>query len=71
MLGEASTTKIARAKDAKGFVQNQRAAKAGGKVAGDARRQLEIESGEKVVTTSNYLPESQQKKLSGQEKGKE
>jgi DNA-damage-inducible protein D len=56
MLGEASTTEIARSHDAKGFDQNKKAAKSGGKIAGDARKQLEIESGKKVITKANYLP---------------
>lgn len=63
MLGEASTTKIARAKDTQGFVENQTAAKAGGKIAGDARKNLELAAGEKVSTKENYLTKSQNKKL--------
>ena len=55
MLGEASTTEIARSHDAQGFDQNKKAAKSGGKIAGDARKQLEIESGKKVITKDNYL----------------
>jgi len=55
MLGEASTTKIARKKEAQGFEENKRAAKEGGTVAGIARRELEIRSGEKVVNRKNYL----------------
>jgi len=60
MLGEASTTKIARGKNAKGFHENEDAARKGGKVAGDARKQLEVEAGERVVSPENYLdaPES-------------
>ena len=63
MLGEASTTKIARSRDAKGFFENKYAAKKGGKIAGDARRKLEFESGEKVASIENYLekPENQKK----------
>ncbi len=45
MLGEAATTEIARNKDAQGFLMNKRAAREGGSVAGDARRQLEARSG--------------------------
>lgn len=56
MLGEASTTEITRRRDAKGFNQNQKAAKAGGKIAGDARKQLEKASGQRVITKDNYLP---------------
>lgn len=55
MLGEASTTEIARNKDAKGFGENKVAACAGGKIAGNARKELEKESGKKVSTSNNYL----------------
>ena len=64
MLGEASTTEIARNKDAQGFVPNKQAAQEGGSVAGNARRQLEARSGRKVVTTGNYLTEKPTPKLS-------
>jgi hypothetical protein len=62
MLGEASTTKITKGRNAQGFVQNDDAAKKGGKIAGDARRKLEIESGAKVVSPENYLHESEAQK---------
>ena len=55
MLGEASTTEIATSKDTQGFSENKTAAKKGGKIAGDARKNLEIESGKKIVTDENYL----------------
>lgn len=55
MLGEASTTEIATRKDARGFEQNKTAAKAGGSVAGNARRELEAKSGTPVVIRTNYL----------------
>ena len=55
MLGEAATTEIARNRDAQGFPQNKQAAHSGGKVAGNARRELEKKSGRKVVTSKNYL----------------
>ena len=48
MLGEASTTEIAKKKNAQGFDENKVAAKDGGKIAGDARKNLEIKTGEKV-----------------------
>jgi DNA-damage-inducible protein D len=63
MLGEASTTKIARAKDARGFEENEEAAVMGGTIAGNARKALERESGEKVVTSENYLPQKKKKIL--------
>lgn len=56
MLGEASTTEITRHRDAKGFAENKKAARTGGKIAGDARKQLEKASGQKVITEDNYLP---------------
>ena len=54
MLGEASTTEIAKNKDAKGFTENHKAAKSGGSVAGNARKELEKESGAKVVSNQNF-----------------
>ena len=62
MLGEASTKKIARNKDALGFDENKDAAKEGGTVAGVAREELERRSGENVVTQENYLNEPETKK---------
>jgi DNA-damage-inducible protein D len=62
MLGEASTTEIARNKDAQGFKENYQAARTGGKIAGDARKQLELESGRKVITKENYLPNKKDNK---------
>ena len=55
MLGEASTTEIAKRKDAQGFHQNKTAAKEGGAVAGNARKELEAKSGKPVVSSENYL----------------
>ena len=62
MLGEAATTEIARKQDVKGFAENRTAARKGGKIAGDARQKLEVETGEKVSTTENYLVEPEEKK---------
>ena len=63
MLGEAATTEIARNKDAQGFNQNQLAARDGGTVAGNARRQLEAKSGRRVITRDNYLTDKPKPKL--------
>ncbi len=54
MLGEASTTEIAKNKNTQGFVQNEKAAKEGGSVAGKARKDLEKKSGKKIVTNKNF-----------------
>jgi DNA-damage-inducible protein D len=63
MLGEASTKEIVINTDPRGFEQNKKVAKVGGKIAGDARKQLELKSGKKVVSSENYLPESKRKIL--------
>ena len=55
MLGEASTTEIARTLDAQGFVENRTAAREGGGVAGSARKDLESKTSKKVTTKDNYL----------------
>ena len=55
MLGEASTTEIARRSDALGFVENRTSAKQGGTIAGNARKALEVKTGKKVVSRANYL----------------
>ncbi|MBI4028741.1 MAG: hypothetical protein HY376_00010 [Candidatus Blackburnbacteria bacterium] len=63
ILGEAATKEITIKQDASGFFENRVAAKKGGKIAGDARKNLERESGKRVSTRSNYLTEPQNKKL--------
>ncbi len=55
MLGEASTTEIARRSDALGFDENRTSAKQGGTIAGNARKALEAKTGKKVVSKTNYL----------------
>lgn len=61
MLGEASTTEIARNTDARGFPPNKVAARQGGAIAGNARRELETKSARRVSTRENFkrLPEAQ------------
>ncbi len=54
MLGEASTTEIAKKRDAQGFSQNKSAAQAGGRVAGNARKELEAQSGTQVTSPKNF-----------------
>jgi DNA-damage-inducible protein D len=63
MLGEASTTEIARNTNVLGFPKNQQAAREGGKVAGNARKELERKSGRKVSTRKNFkeMPESRRR----------
>lgn len=64
MLGEASTTEIARNKDAIGYDENLDSAVEGGTVAGNARRDLEKKSGRRVSTKENFkeIPEAEKRK---------
>ncbi len=55
MLGEAATKEIAVNRDAQGFDENKSAAKMGGRIAGNAREELEQETGKPVITQENYL----------------
>lgn len=62
MLGEASTTEIARQKDALGFDENKSAAIEGGTVAGSARKDLESRTGQNVATKDNFTELTEGKK---------
>lgn len=55
-LAELSTRQIAETDEAKGLQENAKASKKGGKIAKDARLQLEQQTGKKVVTGENFLP---------------
>lgn len=72
MLGEASTTEIARNKDSQGYDENLDAAVEGGTVAGSARKDLEKKSGKRVSTRENYkeIPEAKKRKIESGEEGK-
>ena len=65
ILGEAATTEITRQENAQGFDRNQVAARKGGRIAGNARRELEAETGRPVVSPTNYLerPQAEQDRL--------
>jgi DNA-damage-inducible protein D len=70
MLGEASTTAIVKTRNPKGFIENKIVAKQGGSVAGKARRDLEMKTGKKIVSSENYLPESKKNKQLNKSKKK-
>jgi hypothetical protein len=53
MLAEASTTQISKKKQPNTLSENRKVAKQGGTVAAAARKKLELESGEKVVSKLN------------------
>lgn len=53
MLAEASTTSISRAEQPEGLKENRQVARRGGRIAGNARRELEQETGRPVITSEN------------------
>jgi hypothetical protein len=53
MLAEASTTEISKKKEPRTLVENTKVAQQGGSVAAAARKKLELETGEKVVSKLN------------------
>lgn len=55
-LAELSTRQIAESVDATGMTENKSAAQTGGRIARQARNQLESQTGKSVVTGANYLP---------------
>ena len=63
MLGERSTTEIHRTEDSKGVPKLKSDAKAGGDIAGGARKKLEKRLKRSVVSKKNYLKEPENKKL--------
>jgi len=63
MLGEATTTKITRDKNSKGFIPLKQDAKEGGEVAGATRKDIERRTGSQVSTQTNFLKHPQNKKL--------
>jgi len=62
MLGEAATTEITKTQDTQGFDENRIAARKGGRIAGDARENLEKETKKMVVSQDNYLRASEKRK---------
>jgi hypothetical protein len=62
MLGEVSTTQIARSKDSQGFEQNKQSAVRGRQIAGNARKELEKETRKPVVNPENFLEEPEKLK---------
>ena len=53
MLAEATTTEISKQKEPEAFAENVEIARAGGKVAGDARKAVETQTGVPVITSQN------------------
>jgi DNA-damage-inducible protein D len=62
MLGERVSTEITRSEDAQGLPENKDAAKRGGRVAGNARRETENETGRTVSSKENHITEPGKRK---------
>jgi len=62
MLGERVSTEITRKEDKQGFIEVEDAAKRGGRVAGNARKDTEKELGRPITSKENYLSEPEKKK---------
>ncbi|MBI3035031.1 phage antirepressor protein [Candidatus Woesearchaeota archaeon] len=70
MLGEKATTDITRTRDAQGFEENKQAARRGGQIAHNARKELEQETGKTIVSKDNYLHLIDKKKKKQLQHGK-
>lgn len=53
MLAEATSTELTNAQNPQGFEQNLTVARQGGKVAGNARKEIEAQTGRPVITAEN------------------
>ncbi|PIN76206.1 phage antirepressor protein [Candidatus Woesearchaeota archaeon CG10_big_fil_rev_8_21_14_0_10_37_12] len=62
MLGERVSTEITRKEDAQGYEEVEGAAKRGGRVAGNARKETEKELGRLVTSRENYVAEPEKKR---------
>ena len=61
-LAELSTRQVAENNDATGMSANKKAAKVGGNIAKRAKDDFEERTGQKVVTSDNYLPKQRKVK---------
>ncbi|TSA43981.1 phage antirepressor protein [bacterium] len=63
MLGERATTEIHRTENSKGVVKLRSDAKAGGDIAGGARKKLEKRLGRSIITKENFIKSAESKKV--------
>ncbi|MBU1088853.1 Bro-N domain-containing protein [Patescibacteria group bacterium] len=64
MLGERATTEIHRNENSQGVSKLKSDAKAGGNIAGGARKKLEKKLNRSIVSSNNYINKNENKKLS-------
>lgn len=53
MLAEATTTELTKTQNPYGLQENREVAQSGGKIAGDARKNIEAQTGKPVITSDN------------------
>ena len=53
MLAEATTTELTNAQNPQGLEENRTVARQGGRVAGNARKEIEAQTGRPVITPEN------------------
>jgi hypothetical protein len=63
MLGEATTTKITKERDSRDMPKLKRDARDGGSVAGRTRKDIEEQTGAKVITQENFLQNNKRKHI--------
>ncbi|HLD69809.1 MAG TPA: BRO family protein, partial [Candidatus Omnitrophota bacterium] len=63
ILGEATTTKITRDRDSQGMPYLKKDAKDGGAVAGRTRKDIERQTGVRVISKENFLPDRSKKQI--------
>jgi DNA-damage-inducible protein D len=65
MLGERVTTEITKTKDSRGYPECETAAKEGGEVAGNARKDAEKKIGKSIISDENFiqLPEKRARRI--------
>lgn len=55
MLAEATTTEISKTAEPKTFEDNKLVARRGGRIAGNARKEIEADTGKPVITNINAV----------------
>ena len=53
MLAEATTTEISKEQEPKTFEENKKVARSGGRIAGNARKEIETTTGKPIITSKN------------------
>ncbi len=65
MLAETATTEISEKREPRNFEENRQVAHEGGTIAGNARKEIEIKTGKRVVSGYNFQKSQEQKRVSG------